>query len=57
MYKFFTNIWFAIGLLILSILIFEFTSIDLIIQNQFYDFSSLEWALDKKSICPKIDFL
>jgi membrane-associated PAP2 superfamily phosphatase len=56
MYKFFTNIWFAIGLLILSILIFEFTSIDLIIQNQFYDFSSLEWALDKKAFVPKLIF-
>jgi membrane-associated PAP2 superfamily phosphatase len=56
MYKAFTNIWFAIGLLILSILVFEFTSIDLIIQNQFYDFSSLEWALDKKAFIPKLIF-
>jgi membrane-associated PAP2 superfamily phosphatase len=35
---------------------FELTTIDLIIQNYFYDFTSLQWALDKNAFVPKLIF-
>jgi len=56
MHTLFKNIWSVTGLLMISILVFEFTTIDFIIQNYFYDFTSLKWALDKSAFVPKLIF-
>lgn len=43
-------------LLLLSFLLFEFTPLDIIIQDYFYNFNTHQWILDKNAVLPKLIF-
>lgn len=52
------NKYFTISLLVLfiSFFVFEFTAIDLFIQDYFYNFETGQWLLDKNAVIPRVIF-
>jgi len=42
--------------LLTSFLIFEFTTLDIVLQDYFYNFSTHQWILDRSAIIPKLIF-
>ncbi len=50
------TLWPAVGLLLVAFLIFEYTGLDLAVQDKFYDFESKAWVVDGKSEGPRFWF-
>lgn len=50
------NIWLGLFALLISLLVFNFTPIDIIIQDNFYNFETHRWVLDKSAEIPKLIF-
>ena len=51
------SLWPAIAALAGFFLLFEFTSIDLWVQDWFYDFSAKAWLVDDKAPLPRLTIL
>jgi hypothetical protein len=49
--------WPVFALLVATFLLFEFTSLDLQVQDLFYDFTSKTWWIDPKSPVPRAFFI
>lgn len=50
------SVWGILLLLLTSFFFFEFSPIDIAIQDYFYNFSSHQWIVDKNSAIPKLIF-
>ena len=48
------TLWPAVALLAALTAIFEFTNIDLRVQDAFYDFDKQRWLVDAKSPLPRM---
>jgi membrane-associated PAP2 superfamily phosphatase len=56
MIKFIISPWIILSILLISFLFFELTSIDIYIQDYFYNFNSKQWILDRNAVIPKLIF-
>lgn len=50
------SLWPAVGLLVVAFLIFEYTGLDLAVQDQFYNFEQKAWVVDGESEAPRLWF-
>lgn len=51
-----STLWPAVGLLVLAFLIFEYTGLDLGVQDKFYNFETQTWVVDGESAAPRLWF-
>ncbi len=49
-------LWPAIGLLVALFALFDLTSLDLVVQDWFFNFQTGEWLVDAKAVLPRIFF-
>lgn len=50
------SLWPAVALLAGAFLLFEFTSLDLRVQDRFYDFAAGAWRVDEDAFWPRLFF-
>jgi membrane-associated PAP2 superfamily phosphatase len=50
------TLWPAVGLLVVAFLIFEYTGLDLAVQDKFYNFETQSWEVDGNSEAPRLWF-
>jgi len=51
-----SSLWSAVGLLVLVFLIFEYTELDLAVQDKCYNFETRTWVVDGESAPPRLWF-
>lgn len=50
------TLWPVVGLLVLAFLVFEYTGLDLGVQDKLYDFETKQWVVDGKAEGPRLWF-